>query len=135
MKIRSPDCSEYPKITTTCFLPPMITQSFNRKFLWVCGWKLEKILKLIEFLKRKISSKEFNKFPASQNNLLIELQFTLEIYELAKQKESQKKEGSITKADGLFYKPELDSKADIQIYGRLERRASCSESDRRRNEI
>ncbi len=124
-------------MTTISILPPEIKNFFNPNLLSVptFGWSSKKILWLIEFIQKNLYSKEFKKFVRTRNKLILELHTLMELYELAKQKESEKEKGKITKVDQIFYRPKFDSKVDHQIYERLERRASDSECDRRNNKI
>lgn len=123
-------------ITTISHIPPM-PMKFNPHLLSspIFKYDAEYLLKIADFLKKKVNSSEFHKFPATIVKLKIQHQQFMELYERAKIKEREVKEKAFVKANAPFYRPRLANKNDQRVFERLDDRRKTSEHDRRNSNL
>src|SRR5580765_5864203 len=94
-------------------MPMIITQiapmpiQFNPHLLSLPTWgfSTKNLIKISDFLQKKIDSAKFNKFPATIKKLKQKQQQFMELYERAKTKERETKEKTCIKTNAPFYRP------------------------------
>ncbi len=112
------------------FLPaPLIEIKFNKNLLSIPypGFKAEYILKISNFLEKKISSSEYRKFPNTVGKLTVKHMQLMELYEQAKIKEEESKGKTFIQAKMPFYRPRLANRNDQRLFERLDNRRKASE--------
>jgi hypothetical protein len=122
-------------VFTTKSHPPSIPMRFNPQLLSTptFGFSAKKLLKIAEFLKKKVNSNEFKKFPATLTKLKQQHQQFMELYERAIIEEKQAKEKKGLKTHWLGYRPRLVNRNDQRLFERLDdrRRMSVATSGRK----
>lgn len=114
---------------------PLITYKFNKNLLStpVCGFKVENLLKILQWLEKRIISGKFRKHPHTVLKIREKIKQFMDIYEQAKEKEGLVGEKKSGRAKSIFYRPRLDNRCDQRIYERLNNRKIKSEFDRLNN--
>jgi hypothetical protein len=121
-------------IITEC---PPLSMKFDPHLLSrpTFGFTTDYLLKISAFLKKKIDSAEFRKFPATIQKLKQQHQEIMELYEWAKIKEKESKGKAFIKANAPFYRPRLIKKDDNRLFERLDKRRASSNKDGANNAI
>lgn len=121
-------------ILTSC---PPIPIKFDPHLLSMptFGFSAKKLQKIAEFLKKKVNSGQFKKFPRTKNNVYLKYMYFMELYAQVKNKEYESKGKAFIKANAPFYRPRLADSNDQRLLERLDNRRKTSEFDRRHNKI
>lgn len=116
--------------------PPM-PMKFNPNLLSMplFGFSTKNLQKIAEFLKKKLNSPEFKKFPNTKERLENKHQYFMEIYGRAIIEEEKTKEKKALKTQWFGYRPRLANRNDQRLFERLDNRRETSASDRRHNKI
>lgn len=116
---------------------PPIPVTFNPHLLSMpsIGFSAEKLHKIAEFLKKKVNSPEFKKFPKTRERLENKQQHFMELYERAKIEEGKAKEKTCLKTQWFGYRPRLANRHDQRLFERLDDRAYTSAINQRHNKI
>lgn len=122
---------------TTTLIPPQISMHFDRNLLLnpIPTYSAENLLKIAEFLHRKLNSTKFNSHIRTKNKLYIKYLEFMELYGRAKIEEGKSKTKTILKTKWLGYRPELANRNDQRLFERLSDREKTSKRNRRSNEI
>lgn len=119
--------------------PPSISARFNSQLLILptFGFSAKNLLKIAEFLQKKLNSNEFKKFPATLKKLKQQHQQFMEIYERAIIEEKQAKEKTNLKTQWFGYRPRLVNRNDQRLFERLDdrRRMSVATSGRKNYKV
>lgn len=117
---------------TTTIIPPQIGMCFDRKLLLnpMLTYSAENLLKIAEFLHRKLNSTEFNSHIRTKNKLYIKYLEFMELYGRAKIEEGKTKTKTCLKTQWFGYRPRLANKNDQRVFDRLSDRAETSKRGR-----
>ena len=108
--------------TTIGCRPPDVSQMFDSQLLSrsIPYYSVDRLKIIFDFLQRKLHQRQFNKFPNTRLKLQYKLKHFMELYEIAKEKESERK--TLAQAKMLGYRPRLSDKNDRAIFERLRAR-------------
>lgn len=116
------------KIIADC---PPIPMKFDHNLLSIpaFGFNSEYLHRISAFIKKKIYSSQFKKFPSTLEKLKQQHQKFMELYELSKIEEEKAKTKTCLKTQWFGYRPRLANKNDQRIFDRLSDRAETSKYD------
>lgn len=116
---------------------PSISQKFYPYLLChsLCIYNIETLNHIAKWLEKKISRREFRKYPSTIKKLKEKQQQFVELYEEAKIKEREAENKEFIKAKMPFYRPRLPNRNDQHLFKRLVNRRETSEHERKNSKI
>jgi hypothetical protein len=118
--------------------PPMIYQIYSAHLLSLPSirkFNADYLLKIAQWLEKKILSAEFRNFPNTVLKLKQQQHQFMELYDQVKTKEKESEGKTYVKANFPFYFPKLVDKNDQRIFEELDDRRKTSMRNRRNNGI
>jgi hypothetical protein len=118
-------------------LPPEIKQYFSRSLFSypMPGFKVEQLKDLADFLLRKISNPKYNKYPKTQQELILKHLELMELYGRAKAKEIENKDKTNIRTQLPFYRPKFPDIYFNGIYEGLKSKYRTSRNMRKNHEV
>jgi len=112
---------------------PLIKVNYNPNLLStpIFIFNAEYLLKIVQWLEKKLLSNEFHKYPATVVKIRLKIKHFMELYERAKDEERQTKEKTFIKANAPFYRPRLSDRNDQRTFEKLNDRRKTSEYNSR----
>lgn len=93
------------------------------------------MLKITEWLEKKLLSAEFRTRPTRRILLMVKIKELRELYERAKDAEREAEGKTLLKAQAPFYRPRLRNRNAQRAFEELDNRRKISENDRSHNKV
>jgi hypothetical protein len=116
---------------------PDINIKFDRNLLSANTYKFdaEYLLKIAEWLEKKLLSSEYLKYPRTIIKIREQIKHFMELYERSKDEEREAKGKAFIKTKVPFYRPRFANGNEQRLFERLDDRRKTSKFDRKNNAV